>query len=258
MTSCHFASVLTLSAKLFPFSTPALTTPFLLGSPAPVPDDQDFDVLCFMLQFSSHCVEGSNSKQHRLCFMFHMFSQESKLFGIQSSRWMWKEGGCVSSSQSLILTAEAKNGYIYADQNRFLKYSPAAFEQSAHNCSCCTGDSTSKSWIEFEIWFILIVGQLPVFPLGWSCVNPALIFSEKSTYIYCRFFSRQLILILFRFKIYIRKELIRKESVLVFSHLYVVSSCFCLDDHTFLSSIVLYILFETSLFSCLPKSAHNG
>lgn len=38
---------------------------------------------------------------------------------------MWKEGGCVSSSQSLILTAEAKDGYIYADQNRFPKHLPA-------------------------------------------------------------------------------------------------------------------------------------
>lgn len=162
-------------------STSALTTPLLLGSPAPIPDDQDFDVLCFMLQFSSHCMEGSNSKQHRLCFVFYVFSQESKLFGIQRSRWMWKEGGCVSSSQSLILTAEAKDGYIYADQNRFFKHLPAVFEQSAHNCSCYTGGSTSKSWIEFEVWFILVVGQLPVFPLGWSCVNPALIFSEKSS-----------------------------------------------------------------------------
>lgn len=145
MTSCHFASVFTLSSKLLPLFTPALTSLLPLVSPAPVPNDQDFDVLCFMLQFSSHCMEGSNSKQHRLCFVFHMFSQVSRFFGIQSSRWMWKEGGCVSSSQSLISTAEAKDGYIYADQNSFPKCLPAPFEQCAHNCSCCTAGSTSKS-----------------------------------------------------------------------------------------------------------------
>lgn len=178
MISCPFSSVLTLSAKMFPLSTPPLTTLLPLVSPAPVPGGQDFDVLCFVMQFSSHWVEGSNSRQHRLCFAFHMFSQVSKLFGIQSSRWMWKENGCVSSSQSLISTAEAKDGYIYADQNRFLKCLPAPFEQSAYNYSCCTGGSTSKSWVEYEVWFIFVVGQLPVFPLSWSCVNPALIFSE--------------------------------------------------------------------------------
>lgn len=166
MTSCHFASVLTFTAKLFPFSTPALTNPLPLVSTAPIPNDQDFDVLCFMLQFSSHCMEGSNSKQHRLCFVFHMFSQVSKLFGIQSSRWMWKEGGCVFSSHSLILTAEAKDGYINADQNRSPKCLPAPFEQSAYNCSCCTAGSTSKSCAEYEMWFIFVMGQLPVFRLG--------------------------------------------------------------------------------------------
>lgn len=33
-----------------------------LVSAAPIPDDRDFDVLCLTLQFSSHCMEGSNSK----------------------------------------------------------------------------------------------------------------------------------------------------------------------------------------------------
>lgn len=132
-----------------------------------------------------------------------------------------KRVGNISCSQCLILR-EAKDSYIYADQNRFPKHLPAPFEQSAHNCSCCTGDSASKSWVEYEIWFIFVVGQLPVFPLGWSCVNPALIFSELMWEMLCPhlyivdFFSRQLIPILFRSKIYIRKELISKEHVLVF------------------------------------------
>lgn len=184
MTSCHFASVLTLSAKLFPLSTPALTTSLPLVSPVPIPDDQDFDVLHFMLQFSSHCMEGSNSKQHSLCFVFHMFSQVSKLFGIQSSRW--KEGECISSSQSLISTAEAKDGYIYADQNRFPKCLPATFEQSTYNCNCCTRGSTSKSWVEYEVWFIFVVGQFSpwvdlVLILPWYFKN---LYEKFSAHIY--------------------------------------------------------------------------
>lgn len=131
----------------------------------------------FMLQFSSHCMEGSNNKQHRLGLCSTCFHKCPGSLGFTVLDGCGKRVGNISCSQCLILR-EAKDSYIYADQNRFPKHLPAPFEQSAHNCSCCTGDSTSKSWVEYEVWFIFVVGQLPVFPLGWSCVNPALIFSE--------------------------------------------------------------------------------
>lgn len=145
---------------------------------APVPNDQDFGVLQFMLQSISHCMAASNSRQYSLLFCVpDVFTSVQALW--DSKLQVHVEGGLVGLLAPLSHLDHRSKGWLhYTDQKRFPKCLLAPFEQSAHNCSCCPGGNPSKSWVQDEVWCIPVLGQLPVFSLGQSsCVNAPLIFS---------------------------------------------------------------------------------
>lgn len=129
---------------------------------------QDFGVLQLMLLFISRCMAASNSRQCRLLFCVPDVFQVSRLFGIQNSRYKWKEDWWVFPLQSL----KAKQGMASFTQtkksslnpclhllNKLLIIAAAAQEAAPQNpefkmrcgASLCWGSYWSSHWVDLLV-----------------------------------------------------------------------------------------------------------
>lgn len=185
MASCQFASLFPLPAWLLPLSTPALTTSLPLVSPN---DDGQlqFPMTRILLSYSLCCSLSLTAQQVATVdntgsfFVFQMFLQLSRLFGIQSSSLCGRRiGGSALSSllfrpskQRMATFTQTKKGSLNACLhllNSLLVIAAAALEAAPQNPALKMRCGASLYWGSYwsSHWVDLLVLTLPLSFQGW-------------------------------------------------------------------------------------------